>query len=73
MKKYSIPWDYIDAVLFVDAGQVYRNFDQIGLNRFRYGFGTGLRVFIGLGASIRLEMGISKERVRFLLQTERIF
>jgi len=72
--EYRYPvWDFLDAVLFVDAGQVYRDFDQIAFNRFRYGFGTGLRILTGLGATIRLEVGISTERARFLLQTQRIF
>jgi outer membrane protein assembly factor BamA len=72
--EYRYPiWDWVDAVLFLDAGQVYHDFDQIALDRFHYGFGAGLQIVTQLGAVIRMEIGISKERARLLVQTHGIF
>ncbi len=67
--EYRYPiWDTWDAVFFLDGGQVFNEFDQIGMDEFHIGGGFGLRFMTRTGFLFRTEIGFSKEMTRVLLE-----
>jgi len=59
----------IDALLFVDAGQVQQDiFKDLSGNDTQITYGGGFRVWKSEGTLIRLEVGWSEEGYRFLFQ-----
>ncbi|MBI4473528.1 MAG: BamA/TamA family outer membrane protein [Acidobacteria bacterium] len=65
--RYKI-WDYMDAIVFGDAGQVYSNvFDEIGDHRLHSAIGVGLRVNSRL-VNFRLTFGRGSEGTRTFLK-----
>lgn len=67
--EYHYPvWDWWDAVLFVDQGQVYDDFSEIKLGNFRTAIGAGLRFMSSQGFLIRFEVARSTEQWRALLR-----
>ncbi len=61
--EYRYPvWRAMDALFFVDAGQVSDNIDA---NDLQFTFGGGFRVWGEKGTFLRLEVGVSDDGVRF--------
>ncbi len=59
----------IDALLFVDAGQVQQDiFRDFGSADTQFTFGGGFRVWKSEGTLIRLELGKSEDGLKFLFQ-----
>jgi len=59
----------IDALLFVDAGQVQQDiFKDFGSADTQFTFGGGFRVWKSEGTLIRLEIGKSEDGLKFLFQ-----
>jgi hypothetical protein len=54
----------LEAVLFLDEGQVRSNIDDFDMSGFRESFGGGIRVAFRHGVFFRLEVGKSSEGVR---------
>jgi hypothetical protein len=69
--EYRYPvWRTIDALLFLDAGQVQQDiFRDFGSNDTQFAFGGGFRFWKSEGTLIRLELGKSEDgfKVLFLL------
>jgi outer membrane protein assembly factor BamA len=58
----------LDALLFVDAGQVCSDFfDRFDIDAFKVGFGCGVRLYNRDGENIRFEVGWGEEQVRLYL------
>lgn len=65
--RYAI-WDYLDAALFLDAGQVYSNiFEDIGRNGLHSSHGIGLRLH-SRRFSLQAHLGRSSEGARAFLK-----
>lgn len=63
---YHIYRDVLDALVFIDGGQVAGNiFEDLSLNEFHSGYGTGLNVWGSDSIKVQALVGISRERVRF--------
>jgi outer membrane protein assembly factor BamA len=61
--EYRYPvWRAMDALFFVDAGQVSNNIDA---NDLQLTFGGGFRVWEKKGTFLRLEIGVSDDGYRF--------
>jgi outer membrane protein insertion porin family len=50
--------DIIMGVVFLDAGSVWAEYDDIDLGQIRVSTGVGLRVNLPIGAAVRLDFGI---------------
>jgi outer membrane protein insertion porin family len=60
--RFSLPWS-VQAVTFVDAGNVYAKANNLDLSELRPAYGVGARVKLPLiGAPIRVDIGINPER-----------
>jgi len=58
----------LDAVYFIDAGQVSQNiFDNFSIKDFHVGFGGGICLFSRNGRILQMLLGKSKDRLRFYL------
>jgi len=58
----------LDAVYFIDAGQVSQNiFDNFSIKDFHVGFGGGICLFSRNGRILQMLLGKSKDRFRFYL------
>lgn len=67
--EYRYPiWDTWDAVIFVDEGQVFNDFDDIGFEALHFAAGTGVRIMTRTGFVFRLEIGWSRETTRVLFE-----
>jgi hemolysin activation/secretion protein len=67
--EYRYPiWDTWDAVLFLDEGQVFNDFSEIGFDNLHLGGGAGLRFMTRTGFLFRIEAGFSKEQMRVLFE-----
>jgi hypothetical protein len=66
--EYRYPiWRTIDALLFVDAGQVQQDiFKDFGSADTQFTFGGGFRFWKSEGTLIRLELGKSEDGLKFL-------
>lgn len=66
--EYRYPiWAGLDAVWFVDAGQVFTRFDDIAADRFRWSYGGGLHALSGSGLAFRFEVAGSTDGLRTVL------
>lgn len=66
--EYRYPlWDFSDAVLFVDEGQVFNHFSDIGVSRFHTSYGFGFHLISASGFAFRSEFAFSRETSRFIL------
>lgn len=66
--EYRYPlWDFSDAVLFVDEGQVFNHFSDIGISRFHTSYGFGFHLISASGFAFRSEFAFSRETSRFIL------
>ena len=66
--EYRYPmWDFVDVVLFLDEGQVFRNFNDVDLRDFHAGYGFGLHFLGSENLSFRVEFAFSKESSRTIL------
>lgn len=65
--EYRYPiWTYLDALLFLDAGQVSEDiFNDFSIQDFHVGYGGGLRVWGEKSMIARFEVGKSKDGFRF--------
>ena len=60
-------WRLMDFVLFVDQGQVAPEPGDFSFERFRTGYGAGMRVKSPRGVALRFDVGRSNEGTRFYL------
>lgn len=66
--EYRYPlWDFSDVVLFVDEGQVFNNYSDIGINDFHTSYGFGFHLISSKGFAFRSEFAFSRETSRFIL------
>lgn len=66
--EYRYPmWDFVDVVLFLDEGQVFRNFNDVHIRDFHTGYGFGLHFLGSESLSFRVEFAFSKESTRTIL------
>lgn len=72
--EYHYPvWDALDVMLFVDAGQVFSEFAEIGPENFHWSYGAGLYIYSNKGLAVRLELGITPEGIGTFSRTETLF
>jgi outer membrane protein assembly factor BamA len=66
--EYRYPlWDFSDIVLFVDEGQVFNHYSDIGINDFHTSYGFGFHLISSKGFAFRSEFAFSRETSRFIL------
>lgn len=67
--EYRYPvWDFWDAVIFIDEGQVFDDINDINFGRFHFAAGAGIRMMSMTGFIMRFEVGAGREGVRALFQ-----
>lgn len=72
--EYRWPvWDFLDAVLFAEAGQVFADYDDLALGRFHAGYGGGIHLVTGGTLAFRLELASAGEGLRTILTVEPAF
>ena len=72
--EYRYPiWDFADVTLFVDQGQVFKDFEDIAYNRFRTDAGFGFHLVTGGGLAFRSEFAFSKSTSRFIISISPTF
>lgn len=72
--EYNYPiWNQMDAVVFVDAGQVFNEFEEIAADRFSYGYGGGIRVAQGGNLAFRFELAGGEGNLRTILTVNQMF
>jgi len=72
--EYQYPiWNRMDAVAFVDAGQVFNEFEGIAVDRFHYSYGGGVRVIRGGRLAFRFEVATGEEGLRTILTVNQMF
>lgn len=66
--EYRYPlWDFSDIVLFVDEGQVFNHYSEIGMKDFHNSYGFGFHLISSKGFAFRSEFAFSRETSRFIL------
>lgn len=66
--EYRYPlWDFSDVVLFVDEGQVFNRYSDIGFKDFYTSYGFGFHLISSKGFAFRSEFAFSRETSRFIL------
>lgn len=72
--EYRYPvWDTWEGVIFLDEGQVFKNYRDITLGAFHYSAGTGVRITTKDRFLFNLQTGFGDEGAEFLLQLEQEF
>ena len=72
--EYNYPiWNQMDAVIFVDAGQVFDEFEEIAADRFSYGYGGGIRLARGGNLAFRFEVAAGEGNLRTILTVNQMF
>ncbi len=72
--EYRYPvWGRMDAVFFVDTGQVFGALDEVDARDFRTTFGGGFHLLSGSGLSARFEVARSVEGVEVILTVKPAF
>ena len=66
-------WDVLDVTLFMDQGQVFNNFSDIEMDRFKSSYGFGAHLLTAKGLAFRGEMAFSTESTRFILSISPTF
>ncbi len=66
--EYRYPmWDVLDVTLFMDQGQVFNNFSDIGMDNFESSYGFGVHILTAKGLAFRAEMAFSTEATRYII------
>lgn len=66
--EYRYPiWSFADIVLFVDEGQVFKEYQDIGIKNFNASYGFGFHLISSKGFALRSEFAFSRETSRFIL------
>lgn len=66
--EYRYPmWSFADVVFFVDEGQVFNDFSEIGIKDFHTSYGFGFHLISAQGFALRSEFAFSRETSRFIL------
>jgi len=69
--EYRYPiWSNFDALLFVDAGQVFPKLSRVAVERFHWSYGGGLHMLNQSGLSFRFEVAGSTEGIRTILTVD---
>ena len=69
--EYRYPiWSNLDAVAFVDAGQVFPELSAVDADRFHWSYGGGVHLLNASGLSFRFEMAGGVEGLRTILTVE---
>jgi Outer membrane protein/protective antigen OMA87 len=72
--EYRYPlWSNVDALAFVDAGQVFDSFADVAADRFQWSYGGGLHLLNRKGLSFRFEVAGSREGIRTILTVDPSF
>ena len=72
--EYRYPiWKNVDAVLLVDAGQVFPALSAVSADRFHWSYGGGIHLLGQRGVSFRFEVVGSREGLRTVLMAESSF
>jgi outer membrane protein assembly factor BamA len=72
--EYRYPiWSNLDAVAFVDAGQVFPELSAVTADRLHWSYGGGVHLLNSSGISFRFEVAGSTEGVRTILTVEPSF
>ena len=63
--EYRYPiWDTWDALLFVDTGQAFDDFNDVAVSDFNWAYGLGFRFYTSSGLSLRLDLGYTRQGLR---------
>lgn len=66
--EYRYPmWSFADVVFFVDEGQVFNDFSEVGIQDFHASYGFGFHLISARGLAVRSEFAFSRETSRFIL------
>lgn len=72
--EYRYPvWANLDALVFVDAGQVFDTLSAVAADRFHWSYGGGLHLLNRKGLSFRVEVAGGPESVRTILTVDPSF
>jgi outer membrane protein assembly factor BamA len=72
--EYRYPiWSNMDALVFVDAGQVFPALPSVAADRFHWGYGGGIHLLDDSDISFRFEVAGGPEGVRTILTVEPTF
>jgi outer membrane protein assembly factor BamA len=72
--EYRYPvWANLDALVFVDAGQVFDTLSAVAADRFHWSYGGGLHLLNRKGLSFRFEVAGGPEGVRTILTVDPSF
>lgn len=72
--EYRYPiWNSLDALVLVDAGQVFDSFGDITADRFHWSYGGGIHLLAGNGLGFRFEVAHSPEGLRTILTVNSSF
>jgi len=72
--EYRYPvWSNLDALVFVDAGQVFDTLSEMAADRFHWSYGGGLHLLNRNGLSFRFEVAGGPEGARTILTVEPSF
>ncbi|NGZ94741.1 MAG: hypothetical protein CV089_01180 [Nitrospira sp. WS110] len=61
-------WQDVEGSLFLDEGQVFHNYQDIGVKRFRYSTGGGLRFVSNRKFGFRIQVAASEDGVLTLIR-----
>lgn len=66
--EYRYPmWSFADVVFFIDEGQVFNDYSEIGIKDFHTSYGFGFHLISSKGFAVRSEFAFSRETSRFIL------
>lgn len=72
--EYRYPiWSRMDAVFFVDTGQVFNTFDEVAVHNFKTTVGGGFHMLSSRGLSARFEVARSVEGTEIILTVRPAF
>ena len=72
--EYRYPvWSRLDALFFVDTGQVFAAFDEVAVSDFKTTFGGGFHLLSDSGLSARFEVARSVEGTEVILTVQPSF
>jgi hypothetical protein len=69
--EYRYPiWDTWDALLFVDGGQTFGDFNEINATDWQWSYGVGVRLYSRSGVSLRLDLAFTPDNRRIYAEAE---
>lgn len=72
--EYRYPiYDFWDAVIFLDEGQLFDQFSDLRLDGFHWSAGFGVRIMTSSIFLFRMELAFSRERTKVLVKLEPMF